>query len=89
MVVDLGWVDFDRRHSSVRPPGSSWAEGNLTESAGQLGKMVEHPNQSQLNIGPRPQQSPCKAVGKNVLDGLHIRALLLMGAGISARKLKG
>ena len=51
--------------------------------------MVEHPNQSQLNIGPGPLQSPCKAVGKNVLDGLHIRALLLMGAGISARKLKG
>ena len=28
-------------------PDSTWADGNLSEAAGQLGKMVEHRNQSQ------------------------------------------
>ena len=36
-----------------------WADGNLAELAGQQGKMVEHPNQSRPNPGPRPPNSPC------------------------------
>ena len=32
--------------------------GNLAEAAGQLGKMVEHPNQSQRNPGPRAVGTP-------------------------------
>ena len=40
-------------------PNSAWADGNLAELAGQQGKMVEHPNQSQPNPGPRPPNSPC------------------------------
>ena len=39
----LGWVDLD----------SDEADGNLAEAAGQLGKMVEHLNQSQPNPGLR------------------------------------
>ena len=38
---------------------SAWAEGNLAEAALQLGKMVEHPNQSQPNPGLRADESPC------------------------------
>ena len=32
-------------------PDSAWADGNLAEAAGELGKMVEHRNQSQPNPG--------------------------------------
>ena len=32
-------------------PDSAWADGNLVEVAGQLGKMVEHRNQRQPNQG--------------------------------------
>ena len=35
------------------------ADGNLTEVAVQLGKMVEHPDQSQPNPGLRADESPC------------------------------
>ena len=28
---------------------SAWSDWNFSEAAGQLGKMVEHPNQSQPN----------------------------------------
>ena len=34
-------------------PNSDRADGNLTEAARQIGKMVEHPNQIQPNPGPR------------------------------------
>ena len=34
--------------------GSARADENLAESAGQLGKMVELPNQSLPNLGLRP-----------------------------------
>ena len=30
---------------------SAWVDGNLAEAAGQLGKKVEHRNQSQPNPG--------------------------------------
>ena len=40
-------------------PNFAWADWNLAEVAGQLGKMVEHPNQSQPNPGLRADESPC------------------------------
>ena len=40
-------------------PNSAWADGNSAEAAGQLGKKVEHPNQSQPNPGPRADGTPC------------------------------
>ena len=40
-------------------PDSAWADGNLAEAAGQLGKMVEHRNQSQPNPGLRAHGTPC------------------------------
>ena len=40
-------------------PDSAWADGNLAEAAGQLGKMVEHKNQSQPNRGSPGDVSPC------------------------------
>ena len=41
-------------------PYSAWADGNFAEAAGQLVKMVEHPNQSQPNlVGPRADGTPC------------------------------
>ena len=41
-------------------PNSAWADWNLAEAAVQLGKMVEHPNQSQPNPGLRADESPCR-----------------------------
>ena len=40
---------------------SAWADGNLAEAAaaGQLGKMVEHRNQSQPNPGLSSLGTPC------------------------------
>ena len=40
-------------------PNSAWADRNWAEAAGQMGKKVKHPNQSQPNPGPRPDESPC------------------------------
>ena len=40
-------------------PDSAWADGNLAEAAGQLGKLVEHRNQSQPNPGLRSLGTPC------------------------------
>ena len=40
-------------------PSSAWADWNLAEVAVQLGKIVEHPNQSQPNPGLRADESPC------------------------------
>ena len=37
-------------------PNSAWADGNLAERAGQVGKMVEHRNP---NPGPRPVEPLC------------------------------
>ena len=48
VVADLGLVDNDFGHFTVMPV-SAWADMSLAESARQLGKMVEHPNQSQVN----------------------------------------
>ena len=45
----LGWDDLN----------SAWADGNLAEAAVQLGKGVEHRNQSQPNPGLRADLSPC------------------------------
>ena len=41
-------------------PESAWADGNLTESAGHLGKMMEHRNRSQPNPGLGARGTPCK-----------------------------
>ena len=40
-------------------PNSAWADWNLAEVAVQLGKMVEHPSQSQPNPGLMADESPC------------------------------
>ena len=41
-------VDFECYTSMhCLPDSSDWADENLAEAAGQLGKMVEHPNQCQ------------------------------------------
>ena len=55
MVAHLGWVAF----IFISLPGSAWADGSLAELAGQLGNLMEHPNQSQPNPGERPPESPC------------------------------
>ena len=41
----VGWVDLDFE-SSIHHylPDFAWADGNLAEGAGLLGKMVENPN---------------------------------------------
>ena len=45
MVVD--WVRLTTfRRVFHNLPNPAWADGNLAELAGKLGKMVEHPNQS-------------------------------------------
>ena len=41
-------------------PNSAWADWNSAEVAVQPGKLVEHPNQSQLNPGLRADESPCR-----------------------------
>ena len=43
-------------------PNSAWADGNLAEAAGQLGKMVEHRNQSQPNPGLSSLGTPCISI---------------------------
>ena len=40
-------------------PNFAWADGNLAEAAGQLGKMGEHRNPSQPNPGLRGHGTPC------------------------------
>ena len=37
---------------------SDWADGNWAKVAVQLGRMMEHPNPSQPNQGPRPSAPP-------------------------------
>ena len=59
----LGWVDMNFECSTVCPilPGlmGIWQK--------RLGKMVEHPNLSQPNPGPRPEESPCIAVASGCI----------------------
>ena len=50
-------------------PDSAWADGNLAEAAGQLGKMVEHRNLSQPNPGLRSLGTPCSPSAVCLLDG--------------------
>ena len=45
-------------------PDSAWADGNLAEAAGQLGKMVVHRNQSQPNPGLSSLGTPCISFNK-------------------------
>ena len=42
-----------------RLPNSAWADENLAEATGQLGKMVDLKNQSQPNPGPRADGAAC------------------------------
>jgi len=46
-------------------PSSAW---NLTEAAVELGKMVEHPNQSQPNPGLLADESPCNVYLTNIFN---------------------
>ena len=55
----LGWLEFWVFHPL---PNSASADWDLAEVAVQLGKMVEHPNQSQPNPGLRAEESPCRPV---------------------------
>ena len=50
-----GWVNLNFECFA----NSAWADGNLAEAAGQMGKMVEHPNQNQPNPGPQADGTPC------------------------------
>ena len=45
-------------------PDPAWADGNFAGQAGQVGKMVEHRNQSQPNPGLRAHGTPCNCEGK-------------------------
>ena len=51
----LGLLEFSVFHCL---PNSAWAGGGSLGVAGQMGKMVEHPNQSQPNPGPRAERTP-------------------------------
>ena len=55
-------IGFETRHhcQSPRLPHSAWEDCNLAELAGQLGNMVEHPNQSQANPGLRGDGTLCR-----------------------------
>ena len=41
---------------------SAWADGNLAEAAGQIGKIAEHPNQSQPNQVLKQMGHPAQCV---------------------------
>ena len=58
LVANLGWVDLNFDYSTVCLI-PAWADGSLSEAAGQLGKTVELPNPSQPNPGSRPDGPPC------------------------------
>ena len=49
----LGWHEFWVFHCL---PNSAWAVGNFADLAWQMGKMVEHPTQSQPNPGSRTDE---------------------------------
>ena len=49
-------------------PDSAGANGDLAELAGQLGKMVEQPNQSQPTPGLRADGTPCTEETKEETD---------------------
>ena len=57
----LGFVDLDFECSTVGP-NSAWADENLAEASGQLGKMVEHRDQSQPNPGLSSLGTPCTSI---------------------------
>ena len=63
----LGWLWFGSFHCP-----SLGKKRNLAESARQLGKLVEHPNQSVLNPSPRQPESPCIIV-KHALSAAPTR----------------
>ena len=46
--------------------GSVWADGSLAELAGQLGKMMDHPNQSQSNPGQATTRRTCRKVSTHI-----------------------
>ena len=68
----LGWLLFWMFHP---PPGSAWAGGKLAELAGQLGNMVEHPNQSQPNPGPQADAG-LGSIGDTVTEDTEDTGLL-------------
>ena len=52
-------------------PDSAWADGNLAEVAGQLGKMVEHRNLSQPNPGLTSLGTPCIPMKFRLVSGVR------------------
>ena len=52
-------------------PDSAWADGNMAEAAGQLGKMGEHSNESKPNPVARADGSPCTC-NKNSLNYIFL-----------------
>ena len=78
MIADLGLIDLDSGCSIVCPV---LLDGNLAELAGQLGEMVEHPNQIHPNPGPRTRGSPCRrTLARLVVD--RFRAYLQLVAHV-------
>ena len=63
------WAETGFSWLWFRMPNSARADGNLAEAAGQLGKMVEHRNQSQPNPGLRSLGTPCSPSAVCLLDG--------------------
>ena len=61
-------------------PNYAWADGNVAEAAGQLGKMVEHPNPSQPKPGPRADGTLCSCALALVLRRGERAAFLLPAA---------
>ena len=57
-VSHLGWVDLNLEFYNICPILCLLIR-NLAEPAVQLGKMVEHLNQSQPNQGLRADGTPC------------------------------
>ena len=61
LLVD--WVELIIKLSVTHGlPNSAWGDGNLAEVAGQLVKIVEHPNQSDPNPGPQADRTPCSSI---------------------------
>ena len=71
----MGFVDLNFDCSSICL--TAWADGNFSEVAGQLGKMVEHRNQSQPNPGLSSLGTPCTNMPFFVRDMPLIKPFLL------------
>ena len=63
-------------------PDSAWADENLAERAGQLGKMAKHSNQSQPHPGTRADGTTCMKIlnlGIDMTYQIEAGSVLLLG----------